>query len=313
MDALIYKKLKEFGKVKANAPLAKFTTFKIGGSAEILLEVEDKNKLVHALDFLSAIGVDYFVIGGGSNILLPDDVYEGVAIRNKTSAIGMQSKTIEADSGLSFAFLTNFAARNSLSGLEWSAGIPGTVGGAVRGNAGASGGEIAGCLTKVEAWIDGEIVQIHSSECGFGYRDSLFKHNKAVVLKTWFSLASGESIKSLMQMQEIVKRRNGYYPQYPSAGSFFKNVPILEWRGKASGLPQKFIEGGRIPAGWLNEQVGLKGTLVGGAMVSKEHGNFIINLNNATQADVLKLVDEVKTRVYNKFKVTLEEEVHIIK
>ncbi len=150
-------------------------------------------------------------------------------------------------------------------------------------------------MTKVEAWIDGEVVQIGGGECGFGYRDSFFKHNKAVVLKSWFGLAPGEPIKSLLQMQEIVKRRNGYYPPHPSAGSFFKN-PSAE-----------------LPAGKLIDEAGLKGTLVGGAMVSKEHGNFIVNFNNATQADVLKLVDEVKTRVYNNFKVILEEEVHIIK
>ncbi|MEK7625153.1 MAG: UDP-N-acetylmuramate dehydrogenase [Patescibacteria group bacterium] len=295
MDALLYKKLKEFGKVRANAPLAKHTTLKIGGNAEAFLEVEDKGSLVRALDFLTAVGEDYFVIGGGSNILLPDEVIEGVVIRNRISGLDVSNNIIAAESGLGFGFLTNFAAKNSLSGLEWSAGLPGTVGGAIRGNAGAAGGAVADSLVRVEAWIDGEVVQIKGDDCEFDYRDSIFKHNKGVVLKSWFGLATGDSIKSLHRMQEIMKRRNGVYPPYPSAGSFFKN-PSPE-----------------TPAGKLIEQAGLRGLRVGGAMVSNEHGNFIINLEGATQADVLKLVDEVKSRVYNKFQITLEEEVHIIK
>lgn len=313
MDPLLYKKLKDFGKVKANAPLAKFTTLKIGGMAEALLDVESRADLISVLDFLTAIGENYLVIGGGSNTLLPDDVIEGVVIRNKTGGIGVSGKKIEAESGLSFGFLTNFAAKNSLSGLEWSAGLPGTVGGAIRGNAGAAGGEVAGSMTRLEAWIDGEVVQIKGDECAFGYRDSIFKHNKGVVLRSWFSLAAGDSIRSLHQMQEIVKRRNGIYPPYPSAGSFFKNVSISEWKGKITDLPKEFIDSGWVPAGWLSDRAGLKGLQIGGAMISNEHGNFIINVSSATQADVLKLVDEVKTRVYNKFKLSLEEEVHIIK
>lgn len=313
MDALLYKKLKEFGKVKANASLAKFTTLKIGGTAEVLLEVENRLNLIRVLDLLTSIGENYFLMGGGSNMLLPDDVIDGVVIRNKTAGLEISDKTIEADSGLSFGFMTNFAAKNSLSGLEWSAGLPGTVGGAVRGNAGAAGGEVAHSLSKVEAWIDGEVVQLRSDECDFGYRNSIFKKNRGVVLRSWFSLESGEPLKSLHQMQEIVKHRNGRYPPHPSAGSFFKNAPVEAWTGKTGDLPNEFVQGGFIPAGWLNDQAGLRGLRVGGAMVSNEHGNFIINLDGATQADVLELVDEVKSRVYNKFHISLEEEVHIIK
>lgn len=312
MDALLYKKLKEFGKVRANVPLAKFTTFKIGGSAEVLLDVDNKEKLIQVLDFLVAIGENYFVMGGGSNTLLSDEVFSGVVIRNRTDGFDKRGDTIEAESGLSFGYLTNFAVKQSLSGLEWSAGLPGTVGGAVRGNAGAAGGEMAGNVTKVEAWIDGEVVRIDGSECGFGYRDSIFKRNRGVVLKAWFNLAPGDAKKSLLLMQEIVKRRNGYYPPYPSAGSFFMNVPISVWKRKAFALPSEFVANGRIPAGWLIDQSGLKGFQSGGAMISKEHGNFIINRSGATQADVLRVVEEVKSKVYNIFQISLEEEVRIL-
>lgn len=309
----LYKALKEFGDVKANAPLAKFTTFKIGGAADLFIEVTETKKLTALLAFLTGEGEEYFLLGGGSNVLLPDEGLRKVVIRIRTNAITVEGEKIIAEAGALYGSVVTKAVQSGLSGLEWAAGLPGTVGGAVRGNAGAMGGDTAGILEKIMVWRDGEAVEVASSEAEFGYRESIFKNNGDVILQVTFRLIPGDTKKSLAAMQDIVRKRNGHYPPFPSGGSFFKNVPIDKWPGATDMLPEAFVEAGRVPAGWLSEQSGMKNYVEGGAMVSKEHGNFLINYKNATQADVLRVVEEVKTKVYNKFKVTLEEEVHIIR
>lgn len=313
MDSIIYKKLKTFGKVQANAELAKLTTFKVGGQAEVLVTIEETDQLVKLLNFLTGEGISYLIMSGGSNLLLPDEPLETIVVRVKTAGLKVEGTSIHAEAGASFGSVAQKAIEHSLSGLEWSAGLPGTVGGAVRGNAGAAGGETAGVLDSVEVWLGGERLQLSPNECKFGYRDSIFKRNGAVVLGASFNLASGDPKKSLLQMQEILKKRNGYYPPFPSAGSFFKNISLKNWPGKYDSLPPDFIRNGKVPAGWLIDQSGEKGRTVGGAMVSVEHGNFIINAGGATQADILQLVEEVRTTVYNKFGVELEEEVQIVR
>jgi UDP-N-acetylmuramate dehydrogenase len=313
MDVALHKALREYGDVKVNAVLSKFTSYKIGGPASLLVEVSSTQKLVEILNFLSGEGIEYFVLGGGTNVLFPDDGFEGVVIRVRTGLLEEAGGTIMAESGVVFGALNNFALQHGLSGLEWSAGLPGTVGGAVRGNAGAAGGDVANSLCKVEAWIDREVVQLKPDECSFSYRESLFKQNGGVVLKAWFDVVPGDTGKMLLKMQEIIAGRAGRYPNFPSAGSFFKNVPVKEWKGKQNELPVEFVRSGKIPVGWLNEQAGLKGLRVGGAMVSEQHGNFLINRESATEADILHLVEEIKTRVYNKFGISLEEEVCIVR
>lgn len=313
MDQSLYKQLKEFGHVRTNILLSKYTTLKVGGPAQLFLEVDDRDKLVRVLNFLSGEGVEYLIVGGGSNLLVSDDGFEGIVIKNLTSGIKLTENIVEAESGVVFGKLVNLALQSGLSGLEWSAGLPGTVGGAVRGNAGASGGDTGSSLSKVEVWLDGEIVELLPSECGFEYRDSNFKRSGGVILRAWFELKPGDKKDIMQKMQNIISKRINYYPPFPSAGSFFKNVPIDRWKNDLADLLPDFIKSGKIPAGWLNEQAGLKGKSIGGAAVSEQHGNFLINQNGATASDILRLVDEVKTTVYNKFKIELEEEVQIIK
>lgn len=311
MDSLA-KELREFGDVSLRKSLAKYTTFKVGGLADRYIEVTSTDKLVALLAFLTGRGVDYFILGGGSNVLLPDNGLRGVVIRIKTNGLEVDSETIIAEAGVLFGSLPTKAVQLSLTGLEWATGLPGTVGGAVRGNAGAMGGDIAHTLSKVLVWCDGDVIEMTPEECAFGYRDSVFKHSTYVVLKAWFTLRPGNSRESMVVMHEILKRRAGHYPLSPSAGSFFKNIVLKKWPGSTAELPKEFIEQGRVPAGWLIEQCGLKSFAVGGAMVSEEHGNFLINKKEATQTDILQVVEEVKSRVYTKFGVELEEEVHIV-
>ncbi len=311
MDSL-HKQLQQFGHVSLRKQLAKFTTFKVGGEADRFIEVTDTEKLVQLLNFLTGEGIGYFILGGGSNVLLPDEGLRDVVIRIKTGKITVEGETVMAEAGVLFGALTTASVQHKLAGLEWSAGLPGTVGGAVRGNAGAMGGDVARCVSKILVWRDSEVIEITPDECAFGYRDSIFKHNNDVVLAAWFTLIPGDPKVSLARMQDILKKRAGHYPPFPSAGSYFKNILLKDWPKDGKELPVEFVEQGRVPAGWLTEQSGLKSFAVGGAMVSKEHGNFLINSKNATQSDVLQVAEEAKNRVYTNFGVELEEEVRVI-
>jgi len=174
------------------------------------------------------------------------------------------------------------------------------------------GKETANCVTEVEVWQDGEIQIMSAEECGFGYRESNFKHNRVIILQAKYVLKERPKADILAEMQKYLQQRSGRYPAYPSAGSFFKNVKVDNWPGDKSELPPLFIERKMIPVGWLIEGVELKGYQIGGAKFSDEHGNFIVNYDHATQADVVALVEEAKTRVYNKYMVEIEPEVEIV-
>jgi UDP-N-acetylmuramate dehydrogenase len=223
---------------------------------------------------------------------------------------------MEVDVGMSLGKLVELSIQNKLSGLEWAAGIPGTLGGAIRGNAGAHylfvGGEIKDNLEKVEVWRDGEVLEIFNSECAFEYRDSIFKNNSDVILRAWFKLQPGDQKTSLLIAQKVLQERQGKHPSEPSAGSFFKNIPLEKWTFDKTILPSRFLGYKKVAAGWVIEQCGLRGFKVGGAMIAERHGNFLINADHATQEDVLKIVEEVKERVYNRFGVDLEPEVQIV-
>ncbi len=291
--------------------MAKYTTFHIGGPVQFMVEVAETEKLVALLNYLMGEGVPYFVLGGGSNLLWQDDEWEGVVIKVQNTNTKIQNNVIEAEAGVSFAAVVMLAVQNNLAGLEWAAGMPGTVGGAVRGNAGAMDSDTSRSLEKIEVWRDGEVIILKPEDCEYGYRDSAFKRNTDVVLRAWFKTMPGDKIALMQTMQATIKGRNGKYPASPSAGSFFKNIDVSSWTGDTTKLPEKFLASGKIPAGWINEQNGLKGFAVGGAKVSDEHGNFLINYNKASQSDVLQVVEEVQKRVYDTFKTELEPEVVI--
>jgi len=311
MDDL-YKKLKEFGQVKLNEPLSKHTTFKIGGTAQFFVIVEETEKLIDLLNYLSGEGINYYILGGGSNLLWQDEEFEGVIIKISNFKFQISNCELIADAGVLLSKIVIEASKNNLTGMEWAIGIPGTVGGAVRGNAGAMGKEIGSVVESVKIWRNGEILELKNSECDFGYRESGFKKTNDVILSATFKLAVGEKQNIAAEMQKYLKQRTGRYPAFPSAGSFFKNLDIKNWPGKVEELPEIFRERGKVPVGYLVEQVGMKGFTLGGGKVADEHGNFIINFNEASQLDILNVVEEVKEKVYNKFGVELEPEVEII-
>ncbi len=309
----LYKELKKYGRVRLNEPMCKHTTMKVGGPAEFFVAVNDNDKLAGLLNFLSGEGVPFFILGGGSNVLIRDDGFEGVVIAVETNALDCRGEMIVCDSGENLSSVVSVAVANSLAGMEWAAGIPGTAGGAVRGNAGAMGSDISQSVSEVTVWKNGEIFTLKNNECEFGYRSSIFKKDGGVILRIIFKLQPGEKKEILKKTGENIQKRLGLHPAHPSSGSFFKNIRIENWPGNQDDLPAQYRERGTIPAGYLIEQLGLKGYRVGGAGVSIEHGNFIINYGGATQADIVSLVETVKEKVYNKYGIELVPEVEIVK
>ena len=224
--------------------------------------------------------------------------------------------------GVSLGKLVAESAKNSLSGLSWAAGIPGSVGGAVRGNAGAYGHFIGESIDKIEALRitdeKVEVIKYTKEDCKFAYRESIFKKNKDIILKVFLALEKGEEKILKEEMDNIVKTRGDKLPlNYPSAGCIFKNIKLTDeildnLKNQNMDLPEQFIEFKKIPAAWLIDKVGLKGKELGGVKVSEKHANFIVNTDNGKAKDVIGLIQSIKSKINEMFGVSLEEEIEIV-
>ena len=321
----IYSQLKQFGKVKTNEPLSKHTTFKIGGEADFLVEIDSVEKLIEVLHFLRAEGVEYFVLGGGSNLLVSDNGFKGVVVKMKIVDFRIENDVLIAGAGCSTVAIAQESMKARLTGFEWGVGVPGTMGGATRGNAGAMGGEMKDNVEKVEVYRDGEIVELNNKACKFGYRDSVFKHNRDIILRVYLKLEKTKNKELIKKALEYLKYRNETQPQgYSSTGCIFKNVSLEGSHGEAHRVRllqhfdsqdekvKEFLHREKISAGWLVEQAGLKGLKIGNAMVSDKHGNFVLNLGGSTASEVKEIIEKIKGEVYDKFGIELEEEIKII-
>lgn len=276
-------------------PLCKHTTFKIGGPAPLLICPESAAQFESAAAFLLKSGTPFFLLGNGSNLLFLDEGYHGVVLaanlkRPEITLAG--DDCIRAESGATLSSVCGFAREHSLSGLEFAFGIPGSVGGAVYMNAGAYGGQISDVFESAE-YLDetGTKRTITKAEMGFGYRKSFFSGKRLPILSATFRLCPGRKEEISKAMKEFYARRKEKQPlEYPSAGSVFKR-------------PEGAF------AGALIEQCGLKGTAVGGAMVSEKHAGFIINTGGATCEDVTQLISLIQRTVKERTGYTLECEV----
>ncbi len=315
--------------IQKNIPLAPLTTFKIGGPARYFTEVRNETELLEALDFALENKLEFFVLGGGSNILFSDKGFDGLVVRlqgsassDQKSAIGNQEGIklargiIECWAGENLSSVVNFAKEKQLAGMEWAIGIPGTIGGAVRGNAGAFGGEMANSVKSVRALeISGDrtnIIEYENGNCNFSYRNSLFKKNRnLIILSVKLTLEKGSAEDIENKMREIIKNRSEHQPKGFSSGSFFQNPivdnpEVLEEFERETG---KKALGGVIPAGWLIEEAGFKGKKIGGVMVSEKHANFFINNGTATAENVIILAGIIKQKMREHYSVLLKEEV----
>ena len=323
--------------IQKNIPLAPYTTFKIGGPARFFCEAKNENEILEALEFAKEKNLPVFVLGGGSNVLVSDKGFDGLTIKISNFKFQISNFTVECSAGVALGKAVSESVKAGLTGLEWAAGIPGTIGGAVRGNAGAHGGCMADSVEgvrvlkisniqypisnkisnfKFQISNQDQILNFKSRDCKFGYRDSVFKHNpNLIILSVELKLKKGDIAESEKKVQEILAKRKEKQPmEFPSSGSFFKN-PIAKdkklIRQFETDTGQK-IRDNKIPAPWLIEEVGLKGKKIGGAMVSEKHANFIVNTGDATAEDVIVLAAIIKTKVRNKFGIQLQEEVQMV-
>jgi len=312
------KLLEAFGeRIKKDEPLKNHTTYRLGGPADFYFAAESADEVVAALAAAKTDGLDVFILGGGSNVLVADAGFRGLVISCGRRKIDVQGLRLVADAGAVLFSAVKASVEAGLKGLEWASGIPGTVGGAVRGNAGAYGGEVEDSLESVEAisLATGERRSFAKADCSFGYRDSRFKREKWFILSASFALAPGEKEASLAKIEETIGLRRSKLPlEFGSAGSVFKNFDVSGGipPGIRREVPQSFIDYGRIPATWLIERADLKGKKIGAAMISAKHANFFVNTGSANAADVRALIAFAKMKVKEAFGIDLVEEIEYV-
>lgn len=288
-------KLIPAAEIMCDEPMSKHTTFRIGGVADVFIKISQPEQLQLLIPKLAEKKIPYYVIGKGSNLLVSDAGFRGVVIQLEDAfdEIQVNNNVITARAGASMAKVAKVALQNKLTGLEFAAGIPGTVGGGVIMNAGAYGGEMKDIVTKVRYLnADGTVAEHTGEEMQFAYRNSILKSKpECIVLEVEMALQPGDEAEILATMQDLAKRRKDKQPlEYPSAGSTFKR-------------PEGYF------AGKLIGDAGFGGYCVGDASVSEKHNGFVINTGNAKAADVKKLIDEVRQGVEKQFGVILEPEV----
>lgn len=287
-------------RLQLDVPLAKYTSARIGGPADVLVTVESAHQLAETIKHVWQLNLPYLILGGGSNVLVSDHGYRGVVVLNKARRVAFtiegEQPTVIAESGANFGVVARQAAQKGLSGLEWAAGIPGTLGGAVYGNAGAHGSDLAGTLALAEVlhpkkgrqeWLP---VQFE-----FGYRTSALKKEKmpAVVLSATLRLESGSESAIQQKLDENLAFRRRTQPPGASMGSMFKNPP-------------------GDYAGRLIDAAGLRGTMIGKAEISQLHANFFINHGGASAEEVYNLIQSARQTVMEKFGVLLELEIQLV-
>lgn len=293
-------------KVIMDAPMSDYTSFKVGGSADVLVDPGHEDRLIKTIDYLKEENIPYIIMGNGSNIIFRDGGFRGVVILMYSSVEGPElnylvhddkdDSLITVGAGMLLSTCAKFVAEESLSGLEFASGIPGTLGGAIFMNAGAYGGEMKDIVKNVVAYDPktGKKEFISVDDMDLSYRHSAFQTNDKIILHVTMRLEPGDKNQIETQMKELLKKRNTKQPvNMPSAGSFFKR-PEGHFAGK------------------LIQDSGLKGLKKGGAQISELHSGFMVNAGGATTQDIEDLMQVVRTTVFDKFGVMLEPEVRIV-
>ena len=276
-----------FPDVQKNVPLSSFSTFGIGGKAKWFYQVKEEKNLIQLVKFCKENNIPYFILSGGSNVLFSDDGFKWLVVKIDTFGYEIKGEKIIVKSGVSLSKLVDLAYKNSLSGLEFALGIPGTIGGAVAINASAAGHKMSEIIEKVKILTEeGGIKEL-------SFVDNLFKDKKGIILEVVLRLKKEKKEKIKEEMQKALSLRKNQ-PTGKSAGCVFKN-PLL------------------LSAGKLIEECGLKGKKIGAAQISEKHANFIINLGSAKASDVLKLITYIKEKVKAKFNIDLKLEIVLVK
>lgn len=316
-------KLKErFGaQYKDNEPLAKHVNFRIGGPAKYFVEARSTQDLVEAVKIAKEYSLPYFILGGGSNTLVSDEGYQGLVIKAANRNTRYDGDLVTAEAGVISATVARGSADKGLRGFEWAVSLPGTIGGAVRGNAGCFGGEVKDNLVSVKLLRDGQVIDVPAADMHYAYRHSVLKepgHEQDVILEATFKLTPGDRAEALALIEKNLAGRKASQPLgSSSAGCMFKNFEfktedeILKIK-HSTVVPEQMLAMHRLGAGWIIDQLGLKGTKIGDAQIAPQHGNFLLNVGHATAKDIVTLISFVKTRARDEFGVQLHEEVQYL-
>ncbi len=301
--------------LQRNVPLSQYTRFGIGGPADFFIETADPASFAKALTIVRASGLDSVVIGGGTNLIVADEGFRGVCLKLTSDRITVDGQSVEAECGATLQALVDFTVDRGLKGLETMTGIPGSLGAAVYGNAGAYGHSIQERVAQVR-FLEGETIrQFTNAECRFHYRESIFKSNKQwIILSASLEMQTGETAALRETADRILATRNRKYPPtMRCAGSIFKNFLLAELPAPvAAEIPATVIIEGKVPSAWFLEQVGAKGMKQGGIQVADYHANLIYNEGGGTARELLLIVDELKHRVRRRWGIPLEEEVQYV-
>ena len=308
--------------IKENISLAPYTVYKIGGSARFFIEASAKDHIIEAAAFARARNIPFLVLGAGSNVLISDAGYNGVVIHLAGGKIESRGASVRIDSGVMMARAAHEAAQKELAGFEWAVGIPGTVGGSVRGNAGCFGGEMKDVVRSVEVFdtVRSTMRRVSRAQSAFAYRDSFFKrHPELIILSATLVLRHGSREEIQNKIVALSKERAEKQDiGAKSCGCIFKNAawdsPGSNAKNRLHRIPElrRFEEAGVIPASFLIDTIGWKGKAIGRARVSKKHANFFVNEGGASADEALMLMSAVKNDVARRCGVVLEEEIQLI-
>jgi len=296
--------------IRKNVSLENYNTFKIGGKAQYFFIAKSKNELVSAILIAKKLKLPFFILGNGSNLLVSDRGFKGLVIKIQNSKFKIQNENskfkINCDAGVLLSKLVSESLRNCASGLEWVVGIPGTLGGAIFGNAGAFGKSMGDNIEEVEVFDTEDLrFKIYDlRKCRFSYRESIFKRNKnLIIISAEIKLRKGNKKEIRDKIKEYLDYRKKNQPlNFSSIGSIFKNPLPAQ-------VSKKFMAGRGFSAGYLIEKCGLKGKRIGNVKICEKHANFIVNLGKGKARDVVKSINLIKKRVMEKFGITLEEEI----
>lgn len=296
MDIKDIQKLIPQENIYINEPMSKYTSFKIGGPAECLVKIKTIEQLKEILKYAEDKNIELTIIGNGSNLLVSDEGIKGIVAKIEIDNLKIDKQDekvlVTVGSGIKLGWLAQKCLNEEVTGFEFASGIPGTIGGAIRMNAGAHGTEMKD-IVKTVTYVDrnGEIHKIENEQAKFEYRNSLFAHKDYIIVETEIQLEKGNSVEIKEKMTEYANYRKEKQPiEYPSAGSTFKRGTDF--------ITAKLID-----------ECGLKGYQIGGAQISEKHAGFIINKENATAKDVIKLMKYTKEQVYEKFGKVIEAEI----
>jgi len=316
-------------RIKNNVLLKNFSNLKVGGKARYFFEAKTVKDLISILEWWQGKNNGrrpIFILAGGTNVLFSDKTFNGLVIKvNLKRLVYLKKGIVFSEAGVLVKRLVNFCLNKKLAGLEWANGLPGTLGGAVRGNAGCFGREIKNLVLKVISLETRKgklcLISRNNKECFFGYRSSLFKKkskekNISLIIGVFLKLSPVKNINSCKRKASFVLnyRKTRHPMEFPSLGSTFKNIPVSSLPSSVKNRFSDKIKNDPfpiLPAAVLLDKAGMKGKAVGGARFSEKHANFIVNFRKAKAKDILKLISMAKKQVLKKFKIQLEEEIEI--